>query len=145
MSSCRPGWHLIRPEILQDGGKKLIKMNFLRYRNVFTLLLLAALAGCSQQQNSQDLKEQTAQTTAEVKRDAKAVAAGISEGWSRDKPLDLNTATKERLLSLPGVTAAEADRVIAGRPYSEPGEVVTRRIMTKIEYDKIADRVTAKK
>ena len=133
-----------RAEISQDGGKKLIKINFLRCRNVFTLLL-AALAGCTQQQNSQDLKEQTAQATAEVKRDAKAVVAGISEGWSRDKPLDLNTGTKEQLLSLPGVTAAEADRVIAGRPYSEPGEVVTRRIMTKVEYDKIADRVTAKK
>jgi DNA uptake protein ComE-like DNA-binding protein len=145
MTSCRPGWHLIGPEILQDGGKKLIKMTFLRYRNVFTLLLLAALAGCSQPQNSQDLKEQTAQATAEVKRDAKAVAAEISEGWSRDKPLDLNAATKEQLLSLPGVTGGEADRVIAGRPYSEPGDVVTRRIMTKIKYDKIADRVTAKK
>jgi competence protein ComEA len=90
-------------------------------------------------------KEKTAQATAEVKHDAEAVAAGIREGWSRDKPLDLNSATKEQLLSLPGVTAAEADRVIAGRPYSEPGEVVTRRIMPKTEYDKIADRVTAKK
>jgi DNA uptake protein ComE-like DNA-binding protein len=78
-------------------------------------------------------------------RDAKAVAAGISEGWSRDKQLDLNTATKDQLLSLPGVTAAEADRVIAGRPYSEAGDVVARRIMPKSEYDKIADRVTAKK
>jgi competence protein ComEA len=57
----------------------------------------------------------------------------------------LNTATKDQLLSLPGVTAAQADRVIAGRPYNEPGEVVTRRIMPKAEYDKIADRVTAKK
>jgi DNA uptake protein ComE-like DNA-binding protein len=120
-------------------------MDLLRYRNVFTLLLLAALVGCTQQQKSQDLKEQTAQATAEMKRDAKAVAAGIREGWSRDKPLDLNTATKEQLLSLPDVTSAQADRVISGRPYSEPSEVVTRRIMTKIEYDKIADRVTAKK
>ena len=120
-------------------------MDFLRYRHVSTILLLAALAGCTQQQNSQDLKEKTAQATAEVKRDAKAVAEGIREGWSRDKPLDLNTATKEQLLSLPGMTAAEADRVIAGRPYNEPGEVVTRRIMPKAEYDKIADRVTAKK
>ena len=119
--------------------------NVLRYQNVFTVLLLAALAGCGQQQNSQDLKEQTAQATAEVKRDAKAVAAGISEGWSRDKPLDLNTASKEQLLSLPGVTAAEADRVIAGRPYNESGEVVTRGIMPKTEYEKIADRVTVKK
>ena len=91
------------------------------------------------------VKEQTAQATADVKRDAKAVAAGISEGWSRDKQLDLNTATKDQLLSLPGVTAAEADRVIAGRPYGEAGDVVTRRIMPKTEYDRIADRVTAKK
>src|ERR1700687_250939 len=120
-------------------------MDFLRYRQVPTILLLAALAGCTQPQNSQDLKEKTAQATAEVKRDAKAVAEGIREGWSRNKPLDWNTATKEQLLSLPGVTSLEADRVIAGRPYNEPSEVVTRRIITKTEYDKIADRVTAKK
>jgi hypothetical protein len=45
------------------------------------------LVGCTQQQSSQDLKEQTAQATADVKRDAKAVAAAISERWSRDKQL----------------------------------------------------------
>ena len=120
-------------------------MAFLAYRHVPTILLLTALAGCTQQQSTQELKEKTAQATAEVKHDAEAVAAGIREGWSRDKPLDLNTATKEQLLSLPGVTEAEANRVIAGRPYNEPGEVVTRRIMPKTEYDKIADRVTAKR
>ena len=49
------------------------------------------------------------------------------------------------LIALPGVTAAEADRVIAGRPYNEAGDVVTRRIMPKTEYDKIADLVIAKK
>ena len=120
-------------------------MDFLGFRYVSTILVLAALAGCTQRQNSQDLKEKTAQATAEVKRDAKAVAAGISAGWNRDKQLDLNTATKDQLLSLPGVTAVKADRVIAGRPYSEAGDVVTRHIMLKTEYDKIADRVTAKK
>jgi DNA uptake protein ComE-like DNA-binding protein len=120
-------------------------MDFFRYRRVPTIILLAALTGCTQPQNSRDLQEKTAQATSEVKHDAQAVAAGIREGWSRDKQLDLNTATKDQLLSLPGVTAAAADRVIAGRPYNEPGEVVTRRIMSKAEYDKIADQVTAKK
>lgn len=120
-------------------------MDSRRYLYAPTILLLAALACCTQKQNSQDLKEQAAQATAEVKSDAKAVAAGIREGWSRDKPLDLNTATKDQLLSLPGLTAAEADRVIAGRPYGEPGELVTRRIMPKTKYDKIANRVTAKR
>ncbi len=119
-------------------------MDLLRYRHVPIIVLLAGLAGCTQQQGTQELKEKTAEAAADVKHDAEAMTAGIREGWSRDKPLDLNTATKEQLLSLPGVTAAEVKRVIAGRPYAEPGEVVTRRIMPKTEYDKIADRVTAK-
>lgn len=145
LPSVQDKWPTIKGcAIIQDSGKKL-KMDFPWFRYVFTMLLLAALAGCTQPQNSQDLKEKTAEATAEVKRDAQAVAAGIREGWSRDKPLDLNSATKEQLLSLPGITAAEAGRVIAGRPYNEPGELVTRHIIPKPEYDKIADRVTAKK
>ena len=120
-------------------------MDPFRYLHVSTILLLAALAGCAQPQNPEDLKEKTAQATAQLKRDAKAVAAGIREGWSRDRPLDLNTATKQDLLSLPGITAAEADRVIAGRPYNEPDELVTRRIIPKTKYDKISDRIMAKR
>jgi competence protein ComEA len=120
-------------------------MDYLRFPRVFAILLLAVLAGCNQPQNSQDLKEKTAQATADAKRDAKAVAQGIREGWSRDKTLDLNTATKDQLLTLPGMTAAEAERVIAGRPYDEPSDLLKRRIMTKAAYDKIADRVTVKK
>jgi DNA uptake protein ComE-like DNA-binding protein len=93
-------------------------------------LLLITLAGCTQKpQNSQDLREKTAQTTAAMKRDAKAVASGIREGWSRDKQLDLNSATRDELMSLPGVNDAAADRVIAGRPYGDPGQLVTRRIL----------------
>jgi competence protein ComEA len=122
-----------------------MKMDFLRYRHILAVLLLASLAGCNQAPDSQQLEQKTAQATAEVKRDAEAVAAGVREGWSRDKPLDLNTASKEQLLGLPGMTAPEADRVIAGRPYHEPGDVVRRRIMPKSEYDRIADRVTAGK
>lgn len=120
-------------------------MDFSGFWPGFAMLLLAVLMGCTQPQNTQDLKEKTAQTTAAVKRDAKAVAAGIREGWNRDKPLDLNDATREQLLSLPGVTAAEADRVIARRPYAEPAELVTRRILPKAKYDRIADRLTVKR
>jgi DNA uptake protein ComE-like DNA-binding protein len=122
-------------------------MAFLGYRHILpVLVLLAALTGCTQRQpNPQEIKEKTAEATAEAKSDAKAVAEGIREGWNRNKPLDLNTASREQLLSLPGVTAGEADRVIAGRPYSEPHDLVARHVLPKAEYDKIADRVTAKK
>jgi competence protein ComEA len=121
-----------------------IKMDSLRYCRVVAILLLAALVSCNQP-SPQQIKEKTAEATAEAKNDAKAVAEGLREGWNRNKPLDLNTATREQLRSLPGMTAEEADRVIAGRPYNEPGDLVTRHIMPKTEYDKIADQVTARK
>ncbi len=109
------------------------------------IVLLCGLAACTRNQSPEELKEKTARATAELKVDAKAVAAGVREGWSRDKPLDVNTATREQLISLPGVTGVEADREIAGRPYNDPRELVTRRILPQSKYDKIADRLTAKK
>ena len=132
-------------------------MNLRKYRTVLLILLLAVLAGCTQQQqNPQELKKQAADATAEArekaetataeaKSDAKAVAEGIKEGWNRTSPLDLNTASRNQLISLPGMTASEADRIVAGRPYNDPGELVTRHIIPKSEYNKIADQVTAKK
>ena len=56
-----------------------------------------------------------------------------------------NTASKDQLETLPGMTSAEAERVIAGRPYDDPSDLLTRRILSKPQYDKISDRVTAKK
>jgi competence protein ComEA len=131
--------------IIQDGGRGATKMNFLRYVCIPAVLLLGALAACNQQQSPQDLREQTAKATAEIKSDAKAMAQGVREGWNRNKPLDLNTATKDQLVSLPDMTESQADRVIAGRPYDSPNDLVKRHILPKAEYDKIADQVTAKR
>jgi DNA uptake protein ComE-like DNA-binding protein len=121
--------------------------------SIFAIVLMAVLVGCNQRESPQELKEKTAKATENAKRDIKAVADGVREGWNsdkdkngqdkdKDKQVNLNTASKGRLLTLPGMTSAEADRVIAGRPYSEPDEVVTRNIMPKTKYDRIAGRVT---
>jgi competence protein ComEA len=119
-------------------------MNSLRFPYLCGILLLALLVACSQQQRTDNLKERTAQATAEAKRDTKAIAAGIREGWNRDKPLDVNSATREQLLTLPGMTAPLATRIIAGRPYNEPADLVTRHILQKKQYDKISARLIAK-
>jgi hypothetical protein len=140
----------IGPNVIQCGREKLTKMNLLRNRSIAAIFalftLFAGFTACTQQQQSpQEVREKTAQATAEAKSDVKAVAEGIREGWDRNKPLDINTASRDQLTSLPGVSGGEADRVISGRPYDSAGDLVTRRIMSKSEYDKIADQVTAKK
>jgi DNA uptake protein ComE-like DNA-binding protein len=89
------------------------------------------------------LREKTAQATSEVSRDAKAMAEGVKEGLSRDKTINLNKASKDDLLSLPGVTDHEADRIVAERPYSNTHELVSRRIVSQDEYDRIKDRIIA--
>jgi DNA uptake protein ComE-like DNA-binding protein len=118
-------------------------MRFLLFRYVLALVALASLVACTQ--NPQDLKEKTARATVEMKRDAKAIAGGIREGWSRDKSLDLNTATRAQLVTLPGLKDNQADRIIAGRPYQKPDDLLSRHILSRSEYSKIADLVTVHK
>jgi DNA uptake protein ComE-like DNA-binding protein len=106
-------------------------------------MLLVGCSACSTRQNPDELREKTAQTTAELKSDAKAIAAGVKEGMKRDQVVDLNHASKEQLTKLPGIDVTIADHVIAGRPYRDAHELVSRRIVSQEEYQKIRDRIVA--
>jgi hypothetical protein len=94
------------------------------------------------------VRQETAAATAQIKDNAKAVAQGIREGLTRpspEQPLNLNTASKAQLMGLPGMDDSSAERVIAGRPYSTEHQLLERRILSREEYDKIADSITVKK
>ena len=109
------------------------------------ICLIILLSGCSsQKQSPEEVREKTAQATAELKTNARAVVQGVREGWSRGNPLDLNSASKDQLMSLPGITVERADRMIAGRPYQSADEIVSRHIISAQAYGRIKDRVTAK-
>jgi competence protein ComEA len=56
-------------------------------------------------------------------------------------PLDLNTASVQRLETLPGVTPSMARGIIAGRPYGNPDELVERGVLTERELDRIRRRI----
>ncbi|HEV2398946.1 MAG TPA: helix-hairpin-helix domain-containing protein [Candidatus Sulfotelmatobacter sp.] len=107
---------------------------------LFVLLALALSVGCTNQ-NPDQIRQKTAEETAALKRDSKAVAEGLKDGLSSKRAVDLNKASKADLTSLPGITTQKADRIIAERPYANTHQLVSRRILSEDDYNQIQDRV----
>src|SRR5262249_9436055 len=58
--------------------------------------------------------------------------------------VDLNSASEAELKELPGIGEAYSKKLVAGRPYANKTQLVSRGIVPQATYDKIADKVIAK-
>lgn len=105
---------------------------------------LMVLAACTNS-NPDQIRQKTAEETAAVKRDTKAVAEGLKDGLSSKRSVDLNKASKQDLTSLPGISSEKADRIIAERPYANAHQLVTRHVLSDDEYSQVQERVVINK
>ncbi|HTX42638.1 MAG TPA: helix-hairpin-helix domain-containing protein [Acidobacteriaceae bacterium] len=81
---------------------------------------------------------------ANAERDANDVAQGVKAGLHNGSgPVDVNSASRASLESLPGVTPAMARRIEDDRPYSSPHDMVHKGAISEAEYDRLAGDVTA--
>jgi len=60
------------------------------------------------------------------------------------KAIDLNRASVRKIQELPGITPSMARRIVEGRPYSTPEDLVDRGILTRRELDRIVDRIVVR-
>jgi DNA uptake protein ComE-like DNA-binding protein len=77
---------------------------------------------------------------------ANAAAQGAREGWKGGPHalIDINLASENELVTLPGMSRTDARKIIAGRPYHDRYDLLAKGIVPESAYDKIRDRITAK-
>jgi len=94
----------------------------------------AGAAGSSAASKASSAAQAAKTAPAEVKKATKAAApAG---------PVNINTASKEQLESLPGIGPKKAPAIIDGRPYQKPEDIMKVKGIKEGIYKKIMDRIT---
>ena len=83
---------------------------------------------------------------AQAKDDAKPAAPAAAQATKAKAPalMDINSATKKQLSSLPKIGDARSDAIIKGRPYKAKDELVEKKILTEDVYKEIKDMIIAK-
>lgn len=58
--------------------------------------------------------------------------------------VDLNSAPEADIAKLTGVGAATAKKIVAARPFAKPEDLVSKKLLTQAQFDKIKTSVVAK-
>lgn len=106
-------------------------------RRVPTLLVVGALVSAAAYAQAQ---------APEVKGGpaAKPVALAKAAPAAHADLMDINSATEDELKTLPGIDVVYAGKIVAGRPYKNKTELLTRKIVPRGTYQKIRNKIIAK-
>ena len=74
---------------------------------------------------------------------ARAASAPAAAASAVPRPIDINSASKAQLKTLPGIGDAEAERIVARRPYLSKADLVTAEVIPAGTYVSIKNRIIA--
>lgn len=121
----------------------------MHHNMMMSALIAAALLLSINPSFAADKKPEAAATAAEAAQKP-AAAAKQKEGEKKAAPVakvklvDINSATKAELRKLPGISDADAAKIIAGRPYLSKANLTTRNIITREAYENLKTQVIAR-
>lgn len=90
------------------------------------------------------VKTATGNATTTVKRSKFAASEKGKKKSAKVKLVELNSATKSELKTVPAIDDASADKIIAGRPYLSKANLVTRKILPGEVYERIRKQIMVK-
>lgn len=107
------------------------------------VLLLSSGISLSVENNSENPQKAVAQPDASPKS-TKSDAGAKHKQVAKLKLVDINSAKKEELKKLPGISDADADKIIAARPFGSKAWLVSHNIIPMLTYQAIKGKVVCK-
>ena len=81
---------------------------------------------------------------AQSKDTSKKAAPPAASAQKKAELIDINSATKQELMALPGIGDAYSQKIIDNRPYRGKNDLVRKNIIPQATYDKISGQIIAK-
>lgn len=79
-----------------------------------------------------------------AKAPAKTAEKAKPAAAATDKLVDINSASVDDLKALPGIGEKYSAKIVAGRPYANKSQLVSKNIVPEATYKKIQDKIIAK-